>query len=60
MAQPNARQIIANRAARDTREWLYKADYPRRIDQYIDFFGTGAPRRETADRCGEFVLELLA
>jgi hypothetical protein len=25
-------------------EWLYKTDYPRRIDRYIDFFGTGLPR----------------
>jgi hypothetical protein len=39
---------------------LYKADHPRRIDQYIDFFGTGAPRRETADCSRELVLELLA
>jgi hypothetical protein len=60
MGQPNALQIIGIRAARDAREWLYKADYPRRIDQHIDFFGTGAPRRETADRGAELVLEFLA
>jgi hypothetical protein len=43
------------------REWLYKADYPRRIDHYIDFFGSGLPRAEvptTDDRL--FVLRSLA
>lgn len=60
MGQPNALQIIDIGTARAARDWLYKADYPRRIDRYIDFFGTGAPPRETADRCGELVLELLA
>ena len=60
MGQPNARQIIGIGAARDARNWLYKADYPRRIDQCIDFFGTGVPPRETADRSGELVLEFLA
>ena len=60
MGQPNARRIIGIGAARDAREWPYKADYPRRIDQYIDFFGTGAPRRETADHRSELVLEFLA
>ena len=60
MGQPNALRIIGIRAARDARDWLYKADYPRRIDRSIDFFGTGAPPRETADRSGELVLEFLA
>jgi len=60
MGQPNALQIIGIRAARDARNWVYKADYPRRIDRSIDFFGTGAPPRETADRSGELVLEFLA
>ena len=59
MGHSNAREIIAIGAARDARHRLYKADYPRRIDQYIDFFGTGAPRRE-ADRSSELLLELLA
>lgn len=27
------------------RDSLYKADHPRWIDRYIDFFGTGLPRR---------------
>ena len=60
MGQPNALQIIGIGAARDARNWLYKADYPRRIDRSIDFFGTGAPPREMADRSGELVLEFLA
>jgi len=41
MDRQNALRIIEIGAARDAREWRYKADYPRRIDQYIDFFGTG-------------------
>jgi hypothetical protein len=60
MGQPNALQIIGVRAARDAREWLYKADHPRHIDQYIDFFGTGVSRREAGDPCGELVMEFLA
>jgi hypothetical protein len=60
MGQSNALQILGIRAARDASDWLYKADHPRRIDQYIDFFGTGAPRRQTADCSGELVLEFLA
>jgi hypothetical protein len=60
MDQRSALWITDTGAARDAREWLYKADHPRRIDQYIDFFGTGAPRRETADCSRELVLELLA
>ena len=59
MGQP-ALQIIGIEAARDARDRLYKADYPRRIDRYIDFFGTGAPPRERADRSGELVLEFRA
>jgi len=60
MGQPNALQIIGIGAARAARDWWYKADHPRRIDQYIDFFGTGAAPRETADRTGEPALKLLA
>lgn len=57
MGQPNVLWIIGIGAARDC---LYKADYPRRIDRCIDFFGAGAPAGETADRSGELVPELLA
>lgn len=43
------------------REQLYKADHPRPVDRYIDFFGDGAPRAEAeADRCGQLFLESLA
>jgi hypothetical protein len=31
------------------RAWLYKADYVRHIDRYIDFFGTAARRERTTD-----------
>jgi hypothetical protein len=40
---------------------LYKADYPRAIDRYIDFFGEGALLTDTGgDRCGDLLLESLA
>ena len=42
MGEPNVVQIIGIGAARDARNWLYKADHPRRIDRCIDFFGPAA------------------
>jgi hypothetical protein len=43
------------------RALLYKADHPRRIDQYIDFFGDGAARPEVIlDGCGDVLLGSLA
>jgi hypothetical protein len=45
--------VVMNLAARPAararaldRRWLYKDDHPRRIDRYVDFFGTG--RRDVA------------
>jgi hypothetical protein len=56
----------ANRVARadtgDRRrvcEWLYKPDYHRSVDRYIDFFGTGTVRL-TAPAPAPFVLRSLA
>jgi hypothetical protein len=31
------------------RAWLYKTDYVRHIDRYIDFFGAGVRRERTPD-----------
>jgi hypothetical protein len=31
------------------RAWLYKADYARHIDRYIDFFGAGSARERAGD-----------
>ena len=43
------------------RDLFYKADHPRPIDAYIDFFGDGAPRPALgADCCGELLLGSLA
>lgn len=43
------------------RALFYKADRPRPIDQYIDFFGDGAARPEpAADYCGDLLLGSLA
>jgi hypothetical protein len=46
MAHFSTEQIRSvTRAERDReRHWLYKTDHPRRIDRYIDFFGTGRAR----------------
>ena len=57
--------LRANRTGRSRetsiRDLLYKTDHPRRIDQYIDFFGDGAPGRAAIpDRCGELLLGSLA
>lgn len=40
---------------------LFKADHPRTIDGYIDYFG-GAPRQRWSgdDACGETLLDALA
>jgi hypothetical protein len=42
------------------REVLYKSDHPRAIDRYIDFFGEGILAGDSADECGERLLESLA
>jgi hypothetical protein len=42
------------------RDLFYKADRPRPIDAYIDFFGDGAKRPALADCCGELLLGSLA
>lgn len=42
------------------RDLFYKADHPRPIDAYIDFFGDGAGRPAPADCCGELLLRSLA
>ena len=39
---------------------LFKSDYPRTIDRYIDYF-EGAPASEAVDNtCGEALLDRLA
>jgi hypothetical protein len=39
---------------------LFKSDYPRTIDRYIDYF-EGAPASEDSDNaCGEALLDRLA
>lgn len=47
--------------ARDARRLLFKADHPRGIDRYIDFFGGAGGTAATADElCGETLIERLA
>jgi hypothetical protein len=47
---------------RDASRLFFKADRPRAIDRYIDYFGgAGAPVLAMEhDRCGEALLERLA
>lgn len=42
------------------RDLLYKADRPRVIDRYIDFFGNGGLSEGADDGCGDLFLESLA
>jgi hypothetical protein len=52
LAEPTSR--------RHEREPLFKSDYPRTIDRYIDYF-EGAPAVEgNDDACGETLLDRLA
>jgi hypothetical protein len=46
----------------DTRDQLFKTDYPRAIDRYIDYFGgAGDPLPpDDDDTCGDTLLERLA
>jgi hypothetical protein len=44
----------------ECRDLLYKADRPRVIDQYIDFFGDGGLSEAGCNGCGELFLESLA
>jgi hypothetical protein len=52
----------ASLRSREARRLFFKADRPRAIDQYIDYFG-GASAASAAlgdDACGETLLERLA
>jgi hypothetical protein len=64
MAQPrlNARKTsTSNSRARDARRLFFKADHPRGIDRYIDYFGgAGSVAAADDDLCGETLLERLA
>jgi hypothetical protein len=56
-------RAVSTGGSRETsiRYLLYKTDHPRRIDQYIDFFGDGAAGRAVIpDCCGELLLGSLA
>jgi hypothetical protein len=52
----------ASKRTREAHRLFFKADRPRAIDQYIDFFGGagGASASTGDDLCGETLLERLA
>ena len=54
-----AREEVAETPAA-SRDVLYKADHPRAIDRFIDFFGDGERGEVAADRCGDLFLQSLA
>jgi hypothetical protein len=64
MVYPTAVHAVASPSVdapeAEVRDLLYKADRPRDIDRYIDFFGDGASDDNAGDRCGELFLESLA
>jgi hypothetical protein len=60
MAHSTALHVVAGSSTAESRDLLYKADHPRAIDQYIDFFGDGALSDTGCDGCGELFLESLA
>ena len=58
-----ARKSAAFTRAREARRLLFKADRPRPIDRYIDYFGGAggaSATRTDDDMCGETFLERLA
>lgn len=58
----HAAQKSAATRTREARHLFFKADRPRGIDQYIDYFGGagGAAAAAGDDLCGETLLERLA
>jgi len=62
MAHSTAVHAVAPgaRSSADACDLLYKADHPRGIDRYIDFFGDGVLSDASCDGCGELFLESLA
>jgi hypothetical protein len=46
----------------DVRRRLFKADHPRAIDQYVDYFGGAADPLPASDdgTCGDTLLERMA
>ena len=62
MVHPTAVRAVPAVLERETEglDLLYKADRPRTIDRFIDFFGDGAMRDVACDRCGDLFLESLA
>jgi hypothetical protein len=54
------RSAAATRA-RGARRLFFKADHPRSIDRYIDYFGgAGSVSASVEDVCGDTLLERLA
>ena len=56
-----AQKSAAFRRAREARRLFFKADRPRAIDHYIDYFGGAGGAAAAGDEvCGEMLFERLA
>ena len=64
MAQPRiaTQKPAASTRTREAHRLFFKADHPRAIDRYIDYFGGAGSAGAAAadDLCGETLLERLA
>jgi hypothetical protein len=58
MGFAHSRRAVDETTAPLDRALLFKEDRPRRIDQYISFFGT-EDSDASADACGEELLDAL-
>jgi hypothetical protein len=47
------------RSGSESRRLFFKADRPRSVDRYIDYFGGELSRSHAGDPCGEGLLEIL-
>jgi hypothetical protein len=55
-----ASHLAAPSAQSHERRPLFKSDYPRTIDRYIDYFEGARALDDSDDSCGETLLDRLA
>jgi hypothetical protein len=60
MQATSAMPMAAPTAQGHHRRPLFKSDYPRTIDRYIDYFGGVPAAEDSDDTCGETLLDRLA
>ena len=60
MHATTASHLVAPSAHSHERRPLFKSDYPRTIDRYIDYFEGVPALVDSDDSCGETLLDRLA